>query len=92
MVVASGAGERQAEQRLRSGVDDVVELIVAIGQRIRRFVIPMPQAVVAGRDRGFGRGVIQFVARQLLDQEAIVRLVRIQRADHVVAITPGMFE
>src|SRR5438552_2051145 len=34
--------------------------------------------------------ILQLVARYLLAEETVVRLIRIQAADHVIAITPGV--
>ena len=90
MVVAARAAERQAEKRLRGGAHDIVELIESIRLRIGRLVVPGAEPIEACGDQCLGIAVRQFVARQLLQNETIVGLVLIERADHVIAITPGM--
>ena len=90
MVVAAGTAERQAKVHLRDGADDVVPLVLQILRGLSRLVVPRTQAVEAGRDDGFCAGIVQFVSGQLLQDEAIVRLVLVQRIDDPVAVTPSL--
>ena len=50
-----------------------------------------PRAVEAGGDEGFDIVRKQLVAGKLFLDEAVVRLVRVERTDDVIAVTPGMF-
>ena len=56
---------------------------------VGRLVVPDAEPVEAGRDQRFGRAGIDLVAGQLLADESVVRLIAIERGDHVVAISPG---
>src|SRR5262249_796486 len=46
--------------------------------------------VEAGRDQGFVSDMIGLVTGELLDDEAIIGLVLVERADHVVPVAPGL--
>ena len=94
MVVAAGAGDGEAEECLRHGVDLLVHDVhlelepVALGVRLRsdgeesggheQF---RPLTVVAGREA---------VPRDLLQRELVEGHVGVQGPDHVVPIPPGM--
>ena len=90
MVVAARTVDRQAQESLADGGQQIVELVVPRQQPVRRFVVPDAQPVKAGRNDRIGTRRRQFVARQLLADELIIRLVVVQRADDVIAISPGM--
>ena len=88
--MAAGAVHGQSEHDLPGGHDDVVQLIELRQQRIGWLVIPDAQSIVAGRRQRFASHLVQFVTGQLLTNELIVRLVFVERLDHVVAILPGV--
>ena len=48
------------------------------------------QPVETGSNQGLLFGGRYLIAGQLFHQETIVRLVVVKRADHVIAITPGI--
>jgi hypothetical protein len=75
---------------LRRGADHVVELVGAVLGRFERidFVVPGAEGVKAGGDERFVRGVGQFIAGELLGDEAVVGFVGVQGGDDVVAIAP----
>ena len=83
------AAEREAQEDLRCGGDDVVDLIEPILLRVGRLVVPRAQPEEAGGNEGVGRGVGKLVAGDLLDQEAVVRLIVVECADDPIAIAPG---
>ena len=77
MVVATSAGQRQSEKRLSRGAYDVIELVVTVRRRISWFVVPMSQAKKTGGDHRLRTAVRQFIARDLLHDEAVEGLVRV---------------
>ena len=48
--MAAGTPDREAKKRLPGGADDIVQLVIAIGRRIGRFIIPVPEAEETGGD------------------------------------------
>ena len=88
VVVAPGAAHREPQEGLARGADQVVELVVLGLQLVGRFVVPDPQPVVAGGGDRLVGDVLEFVARQLLADEAVVGLVVVQAVDDVVAVLP----
>ena len=86
--MAAGAVERQAQEHLAGGGDDIVQVFIELLHRVHRFVLPEAQAVEAGGDDVFGSGRFQLVARQLLQDEAVVGLVLAEGADDIVAVAP----
>ena len=88
VIVAAGAVHRQSEKRLAGGRDDVVETFVQREQPVGRLIVPQAEPVKAGGDDRVARHGRQFVSGQLLADELIVRFVAVERADHVVAVTP----
>ncbi len=90
VVVAARAGDRRAENRGAQRVHDVGgDLIFALHQ-IARVAVVRIEAEEAGGGQGLLIARSQFVARDLLLEEARIRLVRIERLDHIVAITIGV--
>ena len=88
MVVAARAGRASAEECLRRGGEHVVELIEAIGGRIRRLVVPGSEPMISGGDQRLGSRLLNLVTGQLLHDEPVERLVPIETPDHVVAKFP----
>ena len=94
VVVAAGTGHRQALRGLEQHVDLVVDLIGPGLDGIRRGIEHLPKPVHAGGNwidkvcpvAGQARG--QQVAGDLLLQEQVVRQVRVEGFDDVVAIAP----
>ena len=89
VVVASGAADAQPEEDLARDVGDVVEDVGPLPRHVALVVLVGSQPEVAGRDPQLGVVGIELVARELLGQEPIVGFIDVERADHVVAITPG---
>ncbi len=90
MIVTAGAAERQAEKDLGRGGDDIVELIVAILGGVGGLVVPGTETMEARGDDRVGAGLGQLVAGDLLDKEAVVGFIVVERADDPVAIAPGV--
>ena len=100
VVVTARAADGQAEKRSAGRDHDVVEIIELRLHGAVRFVVPHVQAIEARRDDGvapfltagyFGELFIRnLVASQLLANEPIVGLVRVEGFDDVVAIAPGV--
>ena len=81
VVVAAGAGDAQAHQAAGDDVDPVVDDLV--------LVVEEPAADGQEAERGEGPLVVaqgEAVGGDLLDDEAVVRLVLVERPDDVVAI------
>ena len=89
VVVAAGAADCQAEERLGGGPQDVVEIIVASQLAIRRFVVPNTEPIEAGGRDAVGVAIRKLVASQLLHDETVVRLVLVEGANDVVAVFPN---
>ena len=89
VIVATGAADGEPQETLSRGPDDVVESVELRGPLVVGFVVPHAQPVEARCDEAFRSSVLQFVSRNLLDDESIVRLVLVEGADDVVAVTPG---
>ena len=90
MIVAPRAANRHAEEDGTGGVDHVHPLLNDV------HIFDLEEHVAIGADAvearaGSGLRVIgiEFIARNLLFGEAIVRLVVIERLDDVVAVAPG---
>ncbi len=90
MVVAACATERDSQERGRGRAQHVVELIVAVDHRLGRLIVPGSQPQKCGGDLGGSVGALDLIARQLLDQKPVVRLVLVEGVDHVVAVSPGV--
>ena len=101
VVVTPGTPEGDAEKRRPRGGEDVVQVVELGGQGAVRLVIPDMKTVEAGRDDrlaplGSSRLVRplelrgDLIPRDLLPDETVVWLVRIEGADDVVAIAPGV--
>ena len=90
MVVTAGALHPQAEKNIARGVGDVVEDVVPLRARVAIvvFVNPVPQ-VARGRERARIAGE-EFIARELLGDESIIRRVSIECRDGVLAVAPGV--
>ena len=99
VVVATGAGDGEAEESLRDDVDLVVDVLDLFVRRVERLVAVFDQAEVARPDAGFvdaflgvDARLFQEIAGQLLADELVIRHVGIERADEVVAIAPRLFD
>ena len=90
VIVAAGAVDRRAEERLRRGRDDVVKLVEARLLLVRRLIVPEAETVVARRDDRVRGQRLELVTGDLLLNEPVVGLVRVEGADHVVAVAPSL--
>ena len=89
VVVTAGTPEGQAKECRSRRVDQVGEFVLTLHQR--QVDVLAFDDVVRPRDKEACRDVgSQSVASDLLADELIVRLVVVQRADHVVAVWPGV--
>ena len=105
MVVALRAGDRQAGERGRHDAQRVGDALVLgqfeVGDRVAGSVgahaqegrggegVDLGRVEHRGGDIG-GRDPMEFVAGQLFLDEAVPRLVGVERADDVVAVAPGV--
>ena len=94
VIVAARAPNGQAEKNIACGSGDLVQKILAkLGPEIR-VGFPGAHAQKAQRDQtlgpflAFGALVFQFVTRQLFLDKQVVRFVRVESANHVIAISP----
>ena len=98
VVVAAGAGERQAEERLAEHVDLVVDPVGVLGPRIDRRVLRLaepPERRWRGATRsspsfGLRRGFGSRSPATCSVEELVVRQVGVERPDDVVAVAPGV--
>ena len=88
--MAARASKRDSQESGRGGTEHVVKLIVAVDHRIGRLVVPGPQPQKCGGDLSGSVGAVDLIARQLLEQKPIVRLIEVEGIDHVVAVSPGV--
>ena len=91
MIVAAGAADCEPQKRAAGGADQIVKVIVAI---VRILLLPEQDAwrdaVEAGSNQAVISHLVELVARELLQNELRVRLVGVERLNHVVAIAPGV--
>ena len=90
VIVAAGAVDRQPEERLTGGGNEIVEPVIAPLKPVGRLVVPEAEAVVAGGDEIVGGGIGDLIAGELLKREPIKRRVGVEGPDDVVAVAPGM--
>ena len=88
VVVTPRALESQAQEDIAGGVGDVGQHGVPLAGGVPVVVLVNAQAQVTGRDLGVGFVGVQFVAGQLFLHEAVVGLIGVERADHVVPVAP----
>ena len=88
VIVAAGAAVGQAHEDRARRIGDVVEDLLPALQQVARIALIRIVAVEARRDARLRIVRPQLVARDLLLDEAVVRLVGIERLDHVIAISP----
>ena len=88
MVVAARAIHREAEENLAGRGHDVIEAVVAGQLAVSGLVVPNAEPIEAGGDDGVGVGRGEFIAGELLAEEAVVRFVGVEGADDVVAEAP----
>src|SRR5262245_52252172 len=88
MIVAARAPDRRTQEDRAYGVSNVVQNLLPTLPQVPRVVFI---GVMAVETRGEERVRIprpQFVARNLLLDEPVVRLVFVERFDHVIAVAP----
>ena len=97
VVVAAGAGDREPEEGLADHVDLVVDVTHLFVDRVHGLVAVLDHAEMPGAEGGLVelfRGVeargVQQVTGQLLTDELVVRDVRIEGSDEIVAVAPGL--
>ena len=84
VVVATRAGDRQAEEGLGRGVDALVDRVVDVVEALA------DGDEAEGREAGVvGLDVRELVGGELLDHEAVVGFVGVERVDDVIAVGPG---
>ena len=88
MVMAAGTTDRHPEESLAGGTQDVVEILVPGQFAVGRLIIPDAEAIKAGGGDALPIAIRQQVSGQLLFNEPVVRLVRVEGADDIVAIFP----
>ena len=87
MVVATGAGDGQAQETLRGGVDALVDGVIVVLEALAD-----GDETERGEARVVLREVGEAVGGELLDDELVVRLVGIESIDDVIAVGPGGLE
>ena len=87
MVVASRALHAEAEEDIRRGVGDVVQ-DSSTGRRRRGCCIRRSSGGENAVASGLRVSGTEFIAGELLLHKAVVRLVRVERANDIIAIAP----
>ena len=90
MVMAARAANGESEERGRGHPENVIELVIAIDVRIGGLVVPATQTQERRGDLGLRIGAFDLVAGKVFGQEAVERLVVVERVDDVVAVAPGV--
>ena len=91
VVVALGASQREPHEGRRCRMRHVVEPLLPGNGRYRHAgVLPRAHPQEARRQDGLRVAREQLIASNLLEHEAVVGLVVVERADDVIAITPGI--
>ena len=90
MVVATGAGDGQAQEHRRGRVGDVVQNLLAALHQVAGVALVRIMPVERS---GHARVRVvrpEFIARNLLLNETVVRLVGVERLNDIIAIAPGI--
>ena len=85
VIVATRAGDGQAEEGLGRRVDALIDGVMDVVEALAD-----GDEAEGGETRIVRRDVRDAVRGELLDDELVVRLVLVHRVDHVVAIGPGV--
>ena len=88
VVVAAHAAHGKAEERAADDIDDAIEIIREGLLEIRHLVVPHAESIDPRRDEAVEVAVLELVARELLEHEAVVGHVLVERLDHPVAVLP----
>ena len=88
MIVAPCTIHCESEKRLGCRAHDVVQAIEVCHLPVDRFIVPQPQTIIPGCDQRIGSHLIELISRQLFHQEPIEGLVLIDRANHIVTVSP----
>ena len=88
VVVAAHAAHGKAEERAADDIDDAVEIVREGLLEIRHLVVPHAESIDPRRDEAVEVAVLELVARELLEHEAVVGHVLVERLDHPVAVLP----
>src|ERR1043166_645833 len=90
MIVAAGAGQRNPGEHAANGVGDVVQDLLSALAQITGVVFVRVMAVEGSRNPRVGTLGPKLVTSELLADESIIRLVRIEGLDHIVAGAPDI--
>ena len=90
VIVAAGAAVGEAEEGGADGVGDVVEQFLPALHEVACVALVGEVAVEPGSDERGGVAGVEFVAGDLLADEAVVRLVLVEGVDDVVAVAPDV--
>src|SRR5690606_8577908 len=90
VVVTTSTADRKPEKNFPRSAQDVIQAIMQGSLLVVRFIVPHAKPVVTRRDQRIKGEVIKFVPGQLLAHEPVVRLVIVERADDVIAVTPDV--
>ena len=89
VIVTAGATDGQAQKRLRGRVGDVVQGFLPPLLQVDRVELIRVMPVEASRDQRIGIIGPELVPGQLLADEAIIRLVAVERPDDIIAVAPS---
>ena len=90
MVVAAGAAIGEAEESRSHRIRDIVQNFLAALHQIASIALVGIVAIKTGRDPSPGIVREKLIAGDLFLNKTVVRLIFVERSNHVIAITPGV--
>ena len=88
MIVALRAAQRHRKEGLPDDMDNIVQVRLASHALRHHRGTPRTHAQESSRHEHLRIARPQLVSGELFDHKAVVRLVRVERPDHVIAIAP----
>ena len=90
MIVAAGASERETGENRTHGVGNVIQDFLTSLQQVSGIALVRIVAIECRGQSGIEITGPKLIARNLLTDETVIRLVLIERTDHIVAVTPDV--
>ncbi len=91
MVVTSRTPHCHPQHPLSGNSEVIIQIIKQVQEPIRRFIIPLHEAMISCRDHGLRCRLFELITCQLFQKKLIIGGIRVQRIDHIVTVTPDMW-
>ena len=89
MIMATSTVDGEPHEALGRCADEIVQIFVTVvGVVLLSKANTRSDAIEGGSDKTVVVRVVEFVAGELLDNEAVVRLVLVERFNDIVAVAP----